>query len=630
MKSLAKYLWWPHIYREMYHHGRTCSQCIKAGKNIKVLLGTHNISKLPTLTFANEEINAGPFDAFWGNNKYILLCIDRFTKFPSAKIVNNTSTRNVISFLNDYCHLHGFPRKIRVDHGSCFLSHDFKNFCEKFNMEVIYCTVGDHRSNGLVERQVYTIKAKLLAMSFELPKPSLNESIEKVIWSLRISKQSAIGCTPFEKHFNRVANTRWKHLMSDIDHLDKGKAIMSKDRATNWELHDGAEDGYLDEEKDSTSDPEDNLPLSRTVTLNTTPDDINQTSEPLAERKTVMGSNLYRKVSNTKNRDPYFNLVNKDIIDSSEHTITLDNGDVLRKPDLAIKGKILPGLKKKIVNQTPIGHKLHSSLAGKRKLSPPKKAVSTPAGHSGRGTSRTFNTSAGISAPTVSAVTQDSSRISSGSSSSLNLDSWDGIIDDYFDDVTNNNIAQSHHSESNQGLSVTDTVESPHPSSEMPANTDLREIVVIHDSTTTEGSQDNPILVDSTLEHTDSPTIKPRNSRPRRNVGPHTVLRKSPLYRRGSRKRRHSGVTFSILLFTRHSQGYFHGYITVRFFNTTSGGTSPTNSRCENDVILVFKELSPYGQTSNLSYEDPFPRKFIGLKFSLPDHEGLPARGGQL
>ena len=76
MKSLAQYFWWPHIYREIHHHGRTCSQCLKAGKNIKVLLGTDNISKLPTLTFANEEINldfAGPLDAFWGNSKYLLL-----------------------------------------------------------------------------------------------------------------------------------------------------------------------------------------------------------------------------------------------------------------------------------------------------------------------------------------------------------------------------------------------------------------------------------------------------------------------------------------------------------------------------------------------------------------------------
>ena len=168
------------------------------------------------------------------------------------------------------------------------------------------------------------------------------------------------------------------------------------------------------------------------------------------------------------------------------------------------------------MNQTPTGHKLHthSSLSGKRKLSPSKKAVSTPAGHSGQGTSKTFNTRAGTSAQTVSAASQNSSTIYSGSSSYLNLDSWDGIIDDYFDDVTNNNILQCHLSESNQGLSVTGTVESPHPSSEMPANTDPREIVVIHDSTTTEGSQDNPILLDSTPEHTDSPTIKLQNSTP--------------------------------------------------------------------------------------------------------------------
>ena len=123
----------------------------------------------------NEKKNCAEVSPpnFWGNNKYILPCIDRYTKFPSAKIVNNTSTRKVTSFLNDYCHLHGFPRKFGVDHGSCFLSHDFKNFCEKLNMEIFYCTAGNHRSNGLVERLVYTIKSKLLAMSFEFPRQFL-------------------------------------------------------------------------------------------------------------------------------------------------------------------------------------------------------------------------------------------------------------------------------------------------------------------------------------------------------------------------------------------------------------------------------------------------------------------------
>ena len=113
----------------------------------------------------------------------------------------------MIFFLNDYCNLRGFLRKIRVDHGSCFLSSDFKNFCEKFNIEIIYCTFGDHRSNGLVERLVYTIKSKLLAMSFELPKPPLNALIEKRYLESENSKQSAIGCS-----FFKFFSIEWRRL----------------------------------------------------------------------------------------------------------------------------------------------------------------------------------------------------------------------------------------------------------------------------------------------------------------------------------------------------------------------------------------------------------------------------------
>ena len=173
------------------------------------------------------------------------------------------------------------------------------------------------------------------------------------------------------------------------------------------------------------------------------------------------------------------------------------------------------------MNQTPTGHNIHihSSLAGKRKLSPPKKVGSTTTGHSRQGTPRTEITRAGTSAPTASSATQDSPRFSSGSSS-LNLDSWDGIIEDYFDDVTNNNVPQNPHTESNQGLSITGHVESPLLSSEWTANNDPREIVVIHDANTPEGLQDNLIMVDSIPEQTTSVTPKTQNSRPRRNVGP--------------------------------------------------------------------------------------------------------------
>ena len=131
MKSLAENIWWPHLHREIYYHGKNCIQCIKAGKNLKLILGTNNTEKLPILTEPNEEIDldfAGPLDKNWGNSKYLFLCIDRFSKFPSAEVVNNTSASLILSFMTDYCHLHGFQKSIRADHGSCFTSFDFRNF----------------------------------------------------------------------------------------------------------------------------------------------------------------------------------------------------------------------------------------------------------------------------------------------------------------------------------------------------------------------------------------------------------------------------------------------------------------------------------------------------------------------
>ena len=114
-----------------------------------------------------------------------------------------------------------------MGHAACFISQGLKSFCEKFNVETFYCTVGDHRANGLEEIIIYNIKSKLLAMSFDLPKPTLNSPIEKIIWNLRIMKQPSKEFTPFKKHFDRTANTRSKNLIFFDNCLDKGKSIIS-------------------------------------------------------------------------------------------------------------------------------------------------------------------------------------------------------------------------------------------------------------------------------------------------------------------------------------------------------------------------------------------------------------------
>ena len=132
----------------------------------------NNTERLPILSEPKEELDldfACLLDKNWGNSKFFLLSIHHFSKFPSAKVANNTSVSSLLSFMSHYCHLYGYPKSIRADHGSCFISNDFENVCEKNNINLILCTVGDHRSNRVVKRLVYTIKAKLMAMSFNEP-----------------------------------------------------------------------------------------------------------------------------------------------------------------------------------------------------------------------------------------------------------------------------------------------------------------------------------------------------------------------------------------------------------------------------------------------------------------------------
>ena len=86
-------------------------------------------------------------------------------------------------------------------------------------------------------------------MAQETRKCTLQNALSKIIWNFRSTYQSKIKCSPFEKQFNRKPNTIWKQLASGKPSnklLDKGKTILSRERAKDWNADDRVEDGYKD------------------------------------------------------------------------------------------------------------------------------------------------------------------------------------------------------------------------------------------------------------------------------------------------------------------------------------------------------------------------------------------------
>ena len=123
MLSLEQNIWWPYIHRDILAKTSECKACTEIGKNLKSVISHRKWAPLPKCIEPNDEIQidfGGPILNEKGIEQYFITSIDRYSKYPTAEIVNNASGPNVIKFLNKYIYHHGVPRTIRLDQARCF------------------------------------------------------------------------------------------------------------------------------------------------------------------------------------------------------------------------------------------------------------------------------------------------------------------------------------------------------------------------------------------------------------------------------------------------------------------------------------------------------------------------------
>ena len=80
----------------------------------------------------------GPLTKAPGGFTYVLVAIDKFTKWIEFKPVTKQSTDKVVDFICDILYRFGFPNTIITDLGSNFTSYAFWDFCEQSSINVKY------------------------------------------------------------------------------------------------------------------------------------------------------------------------------------------------------------------------------------------------------------------------------------------------------------------------------------------------------------------------------------------------------------------------------------------------------------------------------------------------------------
>lgn len=121
-----------------------------------------------------------------GQDEYVIVTIDAFTKYVVLNYSNNKSPSSSLAALKRVVHLFGTPLQLIVDGGREFLG-EFKVYCDRFGIDIHSIAPGISRANGQIERVMATLKNAL----------TMIKNYDTENWQTALEAlQLAFNCTP--------------------------------------------------------------------------------------------------------------------------------------------------------------------------------------------------------------------------------------------------------------------------------------------------------------------------------------------------------------------------------------------------------------------------------------------------
>ena len=170
---------------------------------------------------------AGPLKGGSHKRKYLLVMVDKFTKWIEAKPIKMAEAVPVIDFISGVVHHYGVPHSIITDNGSNFTVEEVKTRRANLGIKLDYASLYHPQTNGQVKRAngliMSGIKPRLVRSLKELDKHWVEE-LDSVLWGLWTAPNRTTGYTPFFMVYGAEAM-----LPCDIIH-DSPQVRMYKER----------------------------------------------------------------------------------------------------------------------------------------------------------------------------------------------------------------------------------------------------------------------------------------------------------------------------------------------------------------------------------------------------------------
>ncbi len=190
------------MYEDIRGYVQTCDAYQRRG-NPRVNNVLHLIE--PKAPFQRIGINiVGPLTITKKENRYIVIAIDYFTKWPIVKAIKETTAKTVSKFIyKKIICKYGCSQVLQSDWRTHFVNRVIQDLSKKFRIKHRLSTLYYPQINGLVKRFNQTLCEKLAKMAEEMT--MWDEFIDPALIAYCTTKYATTGVTSFLLVYGREA-----------------------------------------------------------------------------------------------------------------------------------------------------------------------------------------------------------------------------------------------------------------------------------------------------------------------------------------------------------------------------------------------------------------------------------------
>ncbi len=235
--QLRERVWWPRMLASVVKYVTSCQLCQRSkGSRKYVKPQPMDIPIGPWTHVAVDHV--GPLTITNKGNKYILVVVDRFTRYAEAFAVSeDTTVATAQAIIDGIMCRHGFMMVLQSDRGGAFVSHLAAQIFKLLGVRQVKTTAWHPQSNGVVEKLNGTLKQTLKIWSKE-NQTDWDELLPFALFAYNTSFHSTLQETPYYLNHGRQARTITDSITDDDLHTQTDVHAYAHQLATKlYEVH---------------------------------------------------------------------------------------------------------------------------------------------------------------------------------------------------------------------------------------------------------------------------------------------------------------------------------------------------------------------------------------------------------